>query len=352
MIRLIVCLIVMFAFPSSAQLGIYNGGVPQHLRLQGHSYNDNELDLTPVTDAIGFDFATSPWFWASANGGTAHFNWQNSDSTTTKDECTSALNYSPFFGCLQGVNQALQVDGACRFPTDAQRNSTYRHNFGALEDEATCLTDLAPRIALMPKERICIINYQVNDLKGAYGQNLGPTVAVTQWETNYRPRSEAALNSILDGYEAQGYRCILVTDAPYMGSTSQANEIRINKNAQMAAYTTWLKDTYLAQATRSQHEIADIWTEFTQLRENYGDVPFAQLYNNCANVPPTSCGTGGIGGTCSDVPVGCTDGIHPGTNVVSISGSPVSVTFTGKSMRGQIIARSVGVLKQRIRDGN
>ena len=349
MIRLIICLIVMFAFPSSAQLGIYNGGLPQHLRLQGHSYNDTDADLTPIANAIGFDFATTPWFWASANGGTAHFNFQNSQGPggTTQDECVSAFNYFPFSGCLQGVNQALQVDGACRFPTDAQRSSTYRHNFGAAQDEATCLTDLAPRIALMPKERICIINYQVNDLKGSYGQNLGPAVAVTQWEANYRPRSEAALDSILDGYEAQGYRCILVTDAPYMGSGSQANEIRINRNAQMAAYTTWLKDTYLAQATRSEHEIADIWTEFTQLRENYGDATFAELYNTCANVPPTSCGTGGIGGTCSDVPVNCTDGIH-----VEVFTPVSSLGITGAQLRAQIIARAVGVLKQRIRDNN
>ena len=340
----------MFAFPSSAQFGIYNGGFPQHLKLQGHSYNNNEGDLTPVTDAIGFDFATSPWFWANAMTGTAHFNW-NADLGVVGDNCTLAKNYPVTYpGCLQGINSTVQVDNACRWPLTTQNTDAFRHNFGATE--ATCLTDLAPRIAVMPKERICIINYQVNDLKGSYGKNLGPAVAVTQWETGYRPISKAALDTILDEYEAQGYRCILVTDAPYMGSSLQDNEIRINRNAQMAAYTTWLKDTYLAQATRSEHEIADIWTEFTQLRENYGDVPFAQLYNNCANVPPTSCGTGGIGGTCSDVPVGCTDGVHPGTNVVSIPGSPVSVTFTGKSMRGQIIARAVGVLKQRIRDGD
>ena len=344
MIRLIICLIVMFAFPSSAQLGIYNGGVPQHLKLQGHSYNNSEDELRVVSDAIGFDIDNSPWFWASAIAGTAHPNI----NSALVDQCTAATGYPVTFpGCLQGINQAVQVLGACRWPSTTQNGDAFRHNL--LDAEAPCLADLSVKISTMPKERICIIDHQINDVsRGAWGQGSGPETAVSQFTSTFLPYMEAALDDILDAYESQGYRCVLTSDTPYMGSQSQSNELRINRNAQLEFYTAWMRDTYLAQEARSRHDFADVWTEFTQIRTNYGDAPFSQLFQNCVAVPPTSCTQGS---TC-DVTPSCTDGIHPGDGIVSISGSPVSVTFTGKSIRGQIIARAVGVLKQRIRDGD
>ena len=323
MIRLVIA-IILFAFPAQAQLGLYNGGLPQHMRSAGHSYNNSDDENEVIAGYMGFDFSTSPWWWISANGGAAHY---NGSGYPIVDQCTSATSYS---SCIDGINQIVQVDSSCRFPLSG---GPYRHNISG----ATCLSDLSASIGLLPTERICIIDFMINDLAGA--ASSPPSTAATQWNTNYRPTALTALDNILDSFESFGYRCILVSDTPYMGSGTQDNEVRINRNAQLESWSSYIENTYLRQASRSQHVLADVWTEYTQLRQNYGDTAFFELYSDCNTPIPTSCS----GSTCTDIPADCSDGNHPG-------GAVGSLGFSGRDLRAQVIERAVGKLKQSIRN--